>query len=263
MAKPFSNYESNRFSSDVKQRLALDALKSENISETAKGYNTTRRTVYTYRNKAANAVNAVNDAFNAQQPDDKVLYYIPVTKSYIESAVTGLFGIGKVSERDTQLYLHYIFDYDISIGSINTILSRSSDSAHSINQSYSFESCQDSTSDECYHRGDPILSVADIPSKFCLLLEREDYLDHSVWEMYLDDLKERGYSPAVNVLDGGSEMNLAYENIFEKTTLRYDHFHIIKTIKELLRFLKNKCKSTYNEALNRHKRFLNKTIRRQ
>ncbi len=256
MAQPFYNHNPNRFSDQVKQRLALDALKSENISKTARGYNTTRRTVYNYREKAANAVNYV---FNTQALDDEVLYHIPVTKKYIEGFVTGLFGIGKMSERDSQLFLDHMLDYKISIGNINAILARSSDNAHKVNQSYSFESCNDSSSDECYHRGDPILSVADIPSKFCLLLEREDDLNHDVWEMYLNELKEHGYSPQVNVLDGGPEMNLAYKNLFPETTLRYDHFHIIKTIKELLRFLKNKCKSSNTEALKCYKEFIKNT----
>lgn len=244
----------NRLTPAIKSNLslALDALRSDNISKTAREHNTTRRTIYKYK---AKATNAVNDIFDTQN-NDEVLYVIPVTKDYIKSAVAGLSGICKSSERDIKLYLDYIFDYDISVGKINSILAEISDVSHEVNQSYLLDSCKDSTSDECYHRGDPILSVADIASKFCLLLEREDHIDHKVWEMYLEDLKERGYSPDVNVLDGGPEMNLAYKNIFKDTTLRYDHFHIIKTIKELLRFLDNNQKRAFTEALKSYKVFL-------
>ncbi len=254
MDQEVHNNKHSRFSLDIKQSLALDALKSENISKTARDYNTTRSTVYNYRDIAVNAVNECIDDKN----DNDVLYVIPVTKGYIKSVVNGLFGICKSSQRDSQLFLHDLFDYKISIGAINSILTQSSNDAHKINQSYSLERCKDSTSDECFHQGDPILSVADIPSKFCLLLERDDYIDHDVWEMYLDDLKERGYLPEVNVLDGGSEMNLAYKNQFETTTLRYDHFHIIKTIKELLRFLYNKRESAVSKALKSYRQFMKK-----
>jgi hypothetical protein len=44
-------------------------------------------------------------------------------------------------------------------------------------------------------------------------------------------------------------MNPAYSVVFTKNSLRYDHFHIIKTIKEYLRFLKNKMKSAETYAL--------------
>jgi len=94
-----------------------------------------------------------------------------------------------------------------------------------------------------------LLAVADIPSKFCLLLEREDKLDQGTWEMYLDDLKSRKFYPTVNLLDGGTSMNPAFKTVFEKAKLRYDHFHIIKSIKELLRFLKNKKESAVTLAL--------------
>jgi len=67
--------------------------------------------------------------------------------------------------------------------------------------------------------------------------------------MYLDELKSRGFYPTVNLLDGGSSMNPAFKSIFDKTKLRYDHFHIIKSIKEILRFLKNKKESAVTLAL--------------
>ena len=96
-----------------------------------------------------------------------------------------------------------------------------------VSGTYTLENCKSSTSDECYHRGDPILAVADIPSKFCLLLEREDKLDQDTWEMYLDDLKSRKFYPTVNLLEGWISMNQAFKTVFEKTNLRYDHFHMI------------------------------------
>ena len=90
------------------------------------------------------------------------------------------------------------------------MLNQISKVAENVNGSYTFENCKSSTSDECYHRGDPILAVADIPSKFCLLLEREDKLDQYTWEMYLEDLKSRKFYPTVNLLDGSYSQSVEY-----------------------------------------------------
>jgi hypothetical protein len=89
-------------------------------------------------------------------------------------------------------------------------------------------------------------------------LEREDKLDQDTWEMYLNDLKSRSFYPTVNLLDGGSSMNPAFKTVFEKAKLRYDHFHIIKNIKELLRFLKNKGESAVTLALKYFGKFSKK-----
>lgn len=235
-----------QFSSTFQKCLALEALSSNNISELSKKNNTTRKTVYKYRDQA---VAAINDHFSDMKEND-VLYHVPVTKDLIKTAVVTLSGVCKSSERDIQSAVYYLYDYSISTGSISNILNEISITSGHINVTYTLEGCKDSASDECYHRGDPILAVADIPSRFCLLLEREDKLDQSVWELYLEDLKTRGYYPEVNVLDGGTAMNPAYNVVFAETSLRYDHFHILKSIKELLRFLKNKKESATTYALN-------------
>jgi hypothetical protein len=232
------------FSMTFQKSLALEALSSDNISELSRNNQTTRKTVYKYRDEA---VLAINNHF--ELANDDVLFNIPVTKALIETAVVTLSGVCKGSERDIRSTILYLYDYSISTGSINNILNSISNTAGDINNGYNLEDCKNSTSDECFNRGDPILAVADIPSKFCLMLEREDKLDQNVWEMYLEDLKTRGFYPTVNVLDGGSSMNPAFETVYEKTTLRYDHFHILKTIKELLRFLKNKKESAVTLAL--------------
>ena len=244
-----------QLSSTFQKCLALEALASNNISELARKNNTTRKTIYKYKDRA---VTAIDNHFDNLK-DDEVLYHIPVTKGLIKTAVVILSGVCKSSERDIKSTIYYMYDYSISTGSISYILNEISDTSGKVNNTYTFENCKDSTSDECYHRGDPILSVADIPSKFCLLLEREDNLNQGVWEMYLEDLKTRGYYPKVNILDGGTAMNPAYNVVFTKSSLRYDHFHILKTIKEVLRFLKNKKESAETYALKCLNRFTKKT----
>ena len=245
MQQPPLSTQSNRFSPSAQQCLAIDAIRSNNLSATARAHDTSRRTVYRYKEKASTAI---NKSFDDATTND-VLYTIPVTKQFIEASVIGLFGICKASERDIQQFSKSVLDYSISIGKINNILNDASDIAHAVNTSYDLSDCNDSTSDECFHRGDPVLAVADIDSKFCFMLEREDELDHEVWGMYLDELKKRGYAPNVNVMDGGSQMKLAYQNALPETTLRYDHFHILQTVSELMRFLDNKRKSSVTEAL--------------
>jgi hypothetical protein len=244
MTQTTQENQSIPFTTAFKSTLAYEALSSNNISDTSRNNKTSRKTVYKYRNEAKVAIEQ-----HFEEKDESTLYNMPISKSSIDTAIVTLSGVCKASERDIQTAIHYLYDYPVSTGHISGVLNQISKIAGNVNDTYTFEDCKSSTSDECYHRGDPILAVADIPSKFCLLLEREDKLDQDTWEMYLDELKSRKFYPTVNLLDGGTSMNPAFKTVFEKTKLRYDHFHIIKTIKELLRFLKNKKESAVTLAL--------------
>ena len=244
MTQTTQENQSITFSNDFKSNLAYEALSSNNISDTSRNNKTSRKTVYKYRDEAKLAIDQ-----HFEEKDESILYNIPISKSSIDTAIVTLSGVCKASERDIQTAIHYLYDYSVSTGHINGVLNQISKVAENVNGSYTFENCKSSTSDECYHRGDPILAVADIPSKFCLLLEREDKLDQYTWEMYLEDLKSRKFYPTVNLLDGGTSMNPAFKTVFEKAKLRYDHFHIIQTINELLRFFKNKNESAVTLAL--------------
>ena len=244
MTQTTQENQSIPFTTAFKSSLAYEALSSNNISDTSRNNKTSRKTVYKYREEAKAAIEQ-----HFEENDESTLYNIPISKSSIDTAIVTLSGVCKASERDIQTTIHYLYDYPVSTGHISGVINQISKVAGNVNDTYTFEDCKSSTSDECYHKGDPILAVADIPSKFCLLLEREDKLDQDTWEMYLDELKSRKFYPTINLLDGGTAMNPAFKTVFEKAKLRYDHFHIIKTIKELLRFLKNKKESAVTLAL--------------
>ena len=201
------------FITAFKSNLAYEALSSGNISDTSLNSKTSRKTVYKYRDEAKLAIDQ-----HFEPDDDTVLYNIPVTKGLIDAAVVTLSGVCKASERDIQTAINYLYNYSISVGTINGVVNNISH----VSGTYTLENCKSSTSDECYHRGDPVFAVTDISSKFY---------------------------PTVNLLDGWTSMNPAFKIVFEKAKLRYDHFHIIKSIKELLRFLKNKKESAVALAL--------------
>ena len=230
----------------LKKSLSVEAVRSTNITKTANDYNTTRKTVYHYKDKA---LNAINNAFSTQSHDDKVLYHLPITKDYIKMTIVSLHGIAKVSERDIQSVIECLFDYSISTGTINGVLNDISLKARAINSSYTHENCKHSASDECFHQGKPVLAVSDIPSKFCFLLELEDTLNEDVWTMHLQELKTKGYNPETNTMDGGTSMVAAYESTYPETMLKYDHFHIIKDFKEAIQCLKKKYDSATTKAI--------------
>jgi len=157
--------------------------------------------------------------------------------------------INKSSYRDILQFLRDIFDYSISIGSIFNILDRIEKTGTQINNSYDLSPIKDSSADEIFHRNQPVLAVVDIASRFCAKLTKEDNRDSDSWGVALLDMIEQDFQPKVNINDQAPGLIKAFEDQLPGTILHYDHFHLIKATKELVRNLKNRKDSAVTAAL--------------
>jgi hypothetical protein len=142
-------YKNNTYGKRIpiatRRDIAVQAFKSQQtVSDISKTYGCSRTTVYKQQNKV---VTAVNKAFE-DEDDDTILFYIPITKSYIKQAVTSLFLICKSSYRDIIFFLKTMFDYTLSLGSVFSIIDEASDKASCVNQSYDLSSIKTGAADE-------------------------------------------------------------------------------------------------------------------
>jgi hypothetical protein len=235
----------NRIPAAKKCAMALQAIgRRQTITEISENFDCSRTTVHEQKNRAlAAAVNAFDDA------GDETLFTIPVTKSFIKQLVVGLFCISDSSYRGVMFFLESIFDYPIALGSVFNILDAAADKAASINGAYELSSIKSSAADEVFHRNQPILSIVDIESRFCALLAKANDRDHETWGIHLLDLQARGYAPAISIVDDAKGLIKGHEEILPKTTLRHDHFHIIRDLKDCGRYLKNQVASKTTAAL--------------
>ena len=226
-----------RLAPEAKKAIALDALSGMGIAQAAKKNAVCRNSVYAQKTKAEAALQA---AF-ADTTDATVLFYLPVSKHFICQMVLGLVLIAKASYRDVMQFLHDLFDYPISLGTVAGIVDDAGNRAVPVNAAYELSGIRESAADEIFHRHQPILTTIDIPSRFCALLAKEAHRDADSWGVHLLDLGARGFQPDMNISDQASGLKKAFEYVLPNTELRFDHFHIIKASKDLIRYLKNGC----------------------
>ena len=234
-----------RLAPEAKKAIALDALSGMGIAQAAKKNVVCRNSVYAQKTKAEAALEA---AF-ANTTDASVLFYLPVSKHFICQVVLGLVLIAKASYRDVMQFLHDLFDYPISLGTVAGIVDDAGDRAVPVNAAYDLSAIRESVADEVFHRHQPILTTVDINSRFCALLEREQHRDADSWGVHLLEMNDRGFQPDINISDQASGLKKAFEEVLPRTELRFDHFHIIKASKELIRFLKNRKESATTQAI--------------
>ncbi|KZL20180.1 hypothetical protein [Pseudovibrio sp. Ad37] len=142
------------------------------------------------------------------------------------------------------MLLNDVFDSQMSLGTILNINDAACHKAAEYKASYCLASVKQSASDEIYHRNKPHLAVVDVTSRYCASLAREDGRDAETGPIHLLALIEQGFDPDVNISDHGSGMVCAFKQILPDTDHRFDHFHLIKACKELVRYLKNNKKSS-------------------
>ncbi len=146
MITAHKNNHIKRIPADKKLNIALDAIRrQETVVDISKRYDCSRANVYQQQDKA---LAAANKAFEAH--DEDVLFYIPVTKSFIEQAVVSLRLICESSYRNIMFYVATMYNYHVSPGTVFNILDEAADKAPPINQSYDLSLIKDSASDELF-----------------------------------------------------------------------------------------------------------------
>jgi hypothetical protein len=234
-----------------KKMLALEALQqNKNITELSKANKVSRKFIYTQKNKTTAAI---NDAFSLADNDETILYYLPVKKSWIKQAVLSLALDCRGCFRGIIRSVKSLFNYDISIGSVSSIVKDKIYNAVEINQQQDLSKINLGAIDELYHYNKPVLTGVDTRSLYCFLLAQEDSADENSWGTHLLDLKQQQLNPDRFIADDGTGLHAGLSVSYPTTPCDMDNFHLSKKLMELRRFFRNRLKSaiTYYEEIKR------------
>ena len=107
-------------SAERKKRVALQVVsKQKTISFLADENNTSRKFI---RKQGIEFQEVVDKQFDADTSNgDDVIYYWPITKAWISQHVIALMLLPNASYRNIIVIIKDLLDYDISIGSVNSI----------------------------------------------------------------------------------------------------------------------------------------------
>jgi len=250
------SYNAKQLDSSKRKQLALDSIrKNESLSKLAEDNKVSRKFIYQQQSKA---IDAVNDAFEpAVEKADKVLFYLPVTFSWLCQLILCLVFHCRSSHRGVQKLLLDVFDHKISLGAIHNIVDDAKDKAKDINAKQDLSKIKLAAQDEMFHYNKPILTGIDIPSLYCYLMTAEPNREFDTWGTHLLDLKAQGLNPERVFGDDGKSLRAAHEYVYPNTPYDVDNFHIIKDMMDMRRFFRNSLKSaitnrkTLQEKINK------------
>lgn len=226
-----------------RRQLALDVLAGGNtVSRLARENHVSRHFVY---RQAATAEEALDEAFAVsgagEAGEERVLFSLPVTKSWLRQAVLGLTLTCHSSFRGVEEFFHDLFDYPISVGTVHTILQQAVEQARQYNLGQDLSGVRIGAHDEIFQNGQPVLVGADVDSTYCYLLSPEDHRDAETWGIRLLELQDHGFQPQATIADAGKGLRAGQSLAMPTVACRGDVFHALQDVRGLVTFLENRA----------------------
>jgi hypothetical protein len=230
-----------QLTSKIRQKIAISALNvNENISQISRRYDTSRKFVYAQKEKASDALNEV---FSGEVDDSKVLFYIPVTKKWLQQSAMSLILSCHSSYGGVIEFFRDIFDFNICKGTIFNIMEGTLDKAKNINDSQDLSLIKVGAHDEIFQKQTPVLVGCDVQSTYVYLLKQEGHRDQITWGVHLLDLSEQGMKLDYSIADAGKGLRSGQELAWPNIPCRGDVFHPLYDMGKLTTFLENRAKS--------------------
>ena len=208
--------------------------------ELAQQHQVSRKFVYQQAHKAQQALDR---RLHPDPParDDRVLFYLPVTKAWIRQFVLALVLIGHSSFRGVTELLRDLFDYHLSLGTVHNIVAQAVATARPINERQDLSRVRIGADDEIFQAGRPVLVGVDTESTYCYLLSQEEHRDADTWGVRLLELADRGFAPEATVADFASGLRAGHEQALPGVACRGDVFHALNELGPLVRYLENRA----------------------
>jgi hypothetical protein len=227
----------------ARQHLALHALAdTQPVSRLAHAHHVSRKFVYQQADKAQQAL---DHAFAPEPPDgERVLFWLPVTKAWLQQLVLGLVLIGRCSLRGVIELLADLFDYSLSLGGVHAIVQRALPRARAVTARVPLAAVRLGAHDEIYQADIPVLVGVDVASTYCYLLSPEEHCDGDTWGVRLLELADRGFAPDATVADGGTALRAGQALALPGVPCRGDVFHALYELGQAVAVVDNRAYAT-------------------
>jgi hypothetical protein len=222
----------------ARQQLALDALAGVPISHLASDQHVSRKFVYRQLDKAHHGLDL---AFDPPPSPAELLYWLPVTKPWLQQLVLGLTLICHSSFRGVSELLADLFDHPLSIGTAHNILRQAAHQAQCLNQQEDLSLIRIGAHDEIFQAQKPVLVGACVHSTYCYLLSQEDHRDGDTWGVRLLELRERGFAPQATIADFAGGLRKGQQQALPDVPCRGDVFHALRDFRTLSSYLDNRA----------------------
>jgi len=226
-------------SSSSRKELAIKVItKAEPLTELAYENGVSRKFLYKI---GAQATSAIYEAFCNRQDEDKVLFYLPVTKAWLKQVVICLLLICHSSYRGVIELFRAVFDSPISLGTVHNIAKEAALEAREINNTQDLSKVSVGAHDEIFQSRKPVLVGMDVESTYCYLMGLADHRDADTWGIHLLDLAQQGLKPLYTIADAGKGLRAGQAEAWPGIPCHGDVFHMLRLLGQLAFYLERRA----------------------
>jgi hypothetical protein len=235
----FAPWPAQRLLPAQRQNLAVQVLAGTHpVADLARQHQVSRKFLY---QQAHTAQDALRCAFDPEPVAEDVLFYLPVTRTWLRQLVLALVLICHSSCRAVVELLRDLFDYKVSLGTVHNIVHSAVEPARAISQGHDLAGVRIGAHDEIFQAGHPVLVGVDTASTYCYLLSLEDHRDADTWGVRLLELVDQGFDPEATVADAGSGLRAGQALALPEVPCRGDIFHILRDLEQVVGYLDNRA----------------------
>ena len=220
-----------------RKEIAIEAISSSaSISSLAKEKGVSRKFI---RKQKAVAEEGIDSAF--KKKDSDVLFYLPVTKQWLEQLIFCLTLICHSSYRGVQEIFSDLFDLKISVGSVYNTLYQGIEKVQILDKQEDLSKIKVGAHDEIFQGNTPVLAGCDPHSLYCYLLTAAEHRDRDTWALELMECQDKNFAPDYTVADFGSGLRAGQKEAMGSIPCFGDHFHVLYDFNKLISYLDNRA----------------------
>ena len=224
--KQITSYPAKEINIKQKKTMALQVIhQKQTITNIAKENQVSRQFVYKQKHKATQAIDDIFSELATEK--EKVLFYLPVTKSWLIQLVLCLLLHCRCSFRGVTKLFQDVLDASISIATVHNISTGAIQKSKEINAAQDLSRVKLGAHDEIFHHNKPVLAGVDIQSLYCYLLSQEKHRDGETWAIHLWDLEKKGFNPERVIADDGNGLRAGHQIALPHIPCDADNFMAI------------------------------------
>jgi hypothetical protein len=229
-----------------RQQLAIDVLAGNgSVTELAERHQVSRKFLYQQADKGEQALTQVFSPPPSVE-EEKVLFYLPVTKVWLQQVVLALVLLCHSSFRGVVEFFRDVLDCPVALGSVHNSLMQAVAQARQLNAKEDLRRVRAGGHDEIFQGRQPVLVGVDLDSTYCYLLAPEDQRDGETWAVHLWDLTAKGLHLDYTVADGGKGLRAGQALAWPEVLCHGDVFHALQDLGRLCQTLDNRAYAAIN-----------------
>ena len=224
---------------------AIDVLAGNgSVTELAERHQVSRKFLYQQADQGEQALTQVVSPPPSEE--EKVLFYLPVTKAWLRQGVLALVRLCHSSFRGVRAFFREVLDCPLALGSIHNSVMQAVAQARQLNAGEELSAVRAAGHEEIFQSRQPVLVGVALDSTDCYLLAAEDHRDGESGAIHLGDLAAKGLQPEYTVADGGKGLRAGQALAWPELPCRGDVFHALQDLGPLCQRLDNRAYAAIN-----------------